>query len=71
MLTNYGNLVEKVDSDMIQFKKDQQASLEEKLRQRRENRKKEAAEQKQNNETGLNKDTQNQRSRFNDEMSQV
>jgi len=71
MLTNYGNLVEKVDSDMIQFKKDQQASLEERLRQRRENRKKEAAEQKQNNETGLNKDTQNQRSRFNDEMSQV
>lgn len=46
MLTNYGNLVEKVDSDMIQFKKDQQALLEDKLRQRREKRKQEAADQK-------------------------
>jgi len=71
MLANYGNLVEKVDGDMQQWKKDQESSLEDRLRQRRENRRKEADEKKKELETGLNKDTQNQRSRFNDEMSQV
>ena len=36
MLANYGNLVEKVDADMEQWKKEQNDSLEERLRKRRE-----------------------------------
>ena len=57
MLANYGNLVEKVDADMEQWKKDQNDSLEERLRKRREQRRKEALEHKDNLEQGLNKDT--------------
>ena len=71
MLANYGSLVEKVDADMDQWKKDQNDSLEERLRKRREQRRKEADEHKKSLESGLNKDTQNQRSRFNEEMDQV
>lgn len=57
MLANYGNLVEKVDAEMDQWKKDQNDSLEERLRKRREQRRKEAEEHKKSLETGLNKDT--------------
>ena len=71
MLANYGGLVEKVDADMEQWKKDQNDSLEEKLRKRREQRRKEAEENKKDLEARLNKDTQQQRSRFTDEMDQV
>lgn len=40
MLQNYGNLVEKVDGDMAQWKKDQNAALEERLKKRRADRRK-------------------------------
>lgn len=46
MLANYGNLVNKVDADMDQWKKEQNDSLEERLRKRREQRRKEADEHK-------------------------
>lgn len=71
MLSSYGNLCEKVDKDMDNWKKGQNEQLEEKLRQRREKRRQEVEEQKKDLESQLNKDTQQQRSRLNNEMSQV
>lgn len=47
MLANYGNLVDRVDADMDQWKKEQHDALEDRLRKRREQRRKEADEHKQ------------------------
>jgi len=71
MLANYGKLVEDVDREMASWKATQNADLEERLRKRREKRRAEAEDAKLNLESQLNKETQNQRSRFNDEMAQV
>lgn len=59
MTANYGKLVEQVDADMKAWKKQQEANLEERLKQRRANRKQEAEDKKKELEAQLNKETQN------------
>ena len=53
------------------WKTEKNSDLEEILRQRREKRKQEAAQQKELLNNQLNKDTQNQRQRFGNEINQV
>ena len=56
---------------MKAWQRDQNDKLEERLKQRREQRRREAEEQRKALESQLNKDTQNQRTRFTDEMNQI
>ena len=67
----YGKQVEEVDEDMKEWRKGQLSDLDERLRQRRLKKLQELEDQKKDNEAQLNKDTQKQRSRLNDEIDQV
>ena len=71
MLAEYGNHVKQVDEEMKAWQRDQNDKLEDRLKQRREQRRREAEEQKKGLESQLNKDTQNQRTRFTNEMNQI
>ena len=70
-LNEYGERVKQVDADLIQWEKEEKEALEEKLKKRREMRKREISENKELQEGNLNKATVNQRSKLNDEMNQV
>jgi len=58
-LNEYGERVKQVDADLIQWEKEEKEALEEKLKKRRELRKREIYENKELSEGNLNKATVN------------
>jgi len=71
MLTDYGNQVKKLDSDLLIEKGKQQHNLEEKIKNRKQARLREVEEQRKQKEQLLNTDTVNTNSKLSTEMKQL